>query len=295
MEGKVLNIKLATRKSKLAQVQTEYTMKLLKDNFDLESEKLLIVTEGDRRLDVTLSKIGGKGVFVKEIELALINEEADAAIHSMKDVPFEMDEVFELAAMPEREDVRDVFIGNKGIHFNELPQGAVIGTSSLRREKQLKMLRPDIKTVPIRGNVQTRLKKIETENLHGIILAAAGLKRLRMEDVITDYFHPMDMVPAIGQGALGIQVVSKSKNADIFRKLDNNKVRICVEAERAYMRELNGGCHICIGAHATLHGDKMNIIGIFELNGEVVKKQISGSKDNGKELGRELARKILEG
>ncbi|MDY3206247.1 hydroxymethylbilane synthase, partial [Clostridium baratii] len=177
---------IATRKSKLAQVQAERVMELLKTR-EVDSEKLLVVTEGDRRLDVTLDKIGGKGLFVKEIEQKMLDGKADIAVHSMKDVPHELPEGFELVSVPEREDVRDVFISRDGTHFNDLKEGATIGTSSLRRVCMLKELRPDLNIVPIRGNVQTRLKKMEEENMDGIILAAAGLKRLNMEHIITDY------------------------------------------------------------------------------------------------------------
>jgi hydroxymethylbilane synthase len=202
MEVIILNLKIATRKSKLAQVQTEFVMKMIKDKFNAESEKLLVKTEGDRRLDVSLDKIGGKGLFVKEIEMALVEGRADAAVHSMKDVPFEIDHVFEIAAVPSREDVRDTFVSRNEISFFDLPKGARIGTSSNRRAAQIKLMRPDIETVPIRGNVQTRIDKMERENLHGIILAAAGLKRLGLEKVIIDYFDPVEFLPAVGQGAL---------------------------------------------------------------------------------------------
>ena len=175
-----MSLIIATRKSKLAQVQTERVMELLKEQQNIDSEKLLVVTEGDKRLDVTLDKIGGKGLFTKEIEIALIEGKADGAVHSMKDVPFQLAEEFELVAMPEREDVRDAFISRKGINFSELRQGAKIGTSSNRRAALLKEIRSDLEIVPIRGNVQTRLKKMEEQELDGIILASAGLKRLGM-------------------------------------------------------------------------------------------------------------------
>lgn len=198
---------IATRKSKLAQVQADRVIDLIKEKEGIASKKLLVVTEGDRRLDVSLNKIGGKGLFVKEIELAMLNKEAHAAVHSMKDVPFELPEEFELIAMPEREDIRDAFIAPNEVKFNDLKLGAKVGTSSIRRAAQLKEIRPDLEIVSIRGNVQTRLLKMEQEKLDGIILAGAGLKRLGMENIITDYFDPKIFLPAIGQGALGIECV----------------------------------------------------------------------------------------
>lgn len=293
MEGKILNLKIATRRSKLALVQTEKVMGLIKKVYNIESEKYLVETEGDRKLDVSLDKIGGKGLFVKDIEIALMEGRADAAVHSMKDVPFELNDIFEIAAIPEREDVRDALVSMNGVKFSELPKGARIGTSSIRRSAQLKLLRPDIEIVPIRGNVQTRIDKIEKENLDGIILAAAGLKRLDMELIITDYFNPQDFLPAVGQGAIGIEIVSKSQNADLFRKLDNKEVRMCIDAERSFMRTLNGGCHTSIGAYAVLEGNMMHIIGIFAVGNKIVKKDISGNKEDYIELGRKLAGKIL--
>lgn len=284
---------LATRKSLLAQTQTETVMKLLKDKVNMESKKLLVVTEGDKRLDVTLDKIGGKGLFTKDIELALLDGKAHAAVHSMKDVPYEMGEDFELVAMPEREDVRDVLVCQNGEKLSELRKGAIIGTSSIRRSAQLKALRDDINIVPIRGNVGTRIEKMKNEGMDGIILAAAGLKRLGMEDIISDYLNPEIFVPAVSQGALGIECLRNSQYNSYFRSLDDKNVRIAVEAERSFMRELNGGCHSLIGAYAKLQGNDMYIIGIYEVNGKIIKKDILGNKDEHIELGKKLAHKIL--
>lgn len=284
---------LATRKSLLAQTQTETVMKLLKDKVNIDTKKLLVVTEGDKRLDVTLDKIGGKGLFTKDIEIALLDGRAHAAVHSMKDVPYEMGVDFELTAMPEREDVRDVLVCQKGETLKELRKGAIIGTSSIRRAAQLKALREDINIVPIRGNVGTRLDKMKSEGMDGIILAAAGLKRLGMDEIISDYLNPEIFVPAVSQGALGIECLKNGDYNDYFRKLDNIDVRITVEAERSFMRELNGGCHSLIGAYARLQGNDMYIIGTYEVNGIIVKKDILGNKEEYVELGKKLAQKIL--
>ncbi|AGX44134.1 hydroxymethylbilane synthase [Clostridium saccharobutylicum] len=284
---------IATRKSKLAQTQTEIIMKSLKDNFNIDSEKLLIVTEGDRKLDVSLAKIGGKGLFVKDIEIALLDERASAAVHSMKDVPYELSEEFEITAITEREDIRDVLISKDNIPFKELKNGAKIGTSSIRRAAQLKLLREDLDIVSIRGNVQTRLEKMKSENLDGIILAAAGLKRLNQEDIITEYFDPKVFLPAVAQGALGVECLKNSDVREYIKKLENKEAKLTVEAERSFMRELNGDCHSLIGAYSEIQGNDLYMIGIYDLNGEIVKKDILGSKDNHIELGKQLAQKIL--
>lgn len=288
-----MDLIIGTRKSKLAQVQTERVMELLKEKVDVDSKKLLVMTEGDRRLDVSLNKIGGKGLFVKEIELALLNGEAHGAVHSMKDVPNELPNEFELVAIPEREDIRDAFVSLNGSTLSNLRNGARIGTSSIRRAEQLKLLRPDLEIVPIRGNVQTRIKKIVDENLDGIILAAAGLKRLGMEDVISDYFDPMVFIPAIGQGALGIECVKNGEFNHYFEVLDNKDVRVNVEAERSFMRELNGGCHSLIGAYSETKGNDLYMIGTFAVNNKIVKKDIIGNKEDNILLGKKLAEKIL--
>ena len=285
---------LATRKSALAQTQTETVMKLLKDKENIDSKKLLVVTEGDKRLDVSLNKIGGKGLFTKDIEIALLEKRAHAAVHSMKDVPYEMGEDFKLIAMPEREDVRDVLVCSSGLKLDQLPNGAIIGTSSIRRAAQIKSIRNDLNIVPIRGNVGTRLEKMKNEGMDGIILAAAGLKRLGMEDIITEYLNPEIFVPAVSQGALGIECLKNGEYNKYFRELDNKDVRVTVEAERSFMRELNGGCHSLIGAYATLDGNDIYIIGTYEVNGTIVKKDILGKKEDNIELGRKLAQKILK-
>jgi hydroxymethylbilane synthase len=286
---------IATRKSKLAQTQTEIIMKSLKDQFNIDSEKLLIVTEGDRKLDVSLAKIGGKGLFVKDIELALLDKKAAGAVHSMKDVPYELSEEFEIAAITEREDIRDVLISKDNIPFKELRKGAVIGTSSIRRGCQLKLLRNDLEIVSIRGNVQTRLEKMKSENLDGIILASAGLKRLNEENLITEYFDPTEFIPAVAQGALGIECLKTSDAREVFRKLEAPNAKLTVEAERSFMKSLNGDCHSLIGAYSKIQGNDLYMIGIYDVGGKIVKKDILGSKYENVELGRRLAKKILEG
>ena len=183
-----MEINIGTRRSELAQVQANSIMTMIKEKFDIDSRKVLIETKGDKILNVTLDKIGGKGLFVKEIEYEMLEQKVDMAVHSMKDVPYDVPKEFEIVAIPVREDVRDAFVGFNNISFYDLGEGARIGTSSIRRGAQIKILRPDVKIVPIRGNVQTRIAKIKKENLDGIILAAAGLKRLGMEDIITNYF-----------------------------------------------------------------------------------------------------------
>ena len=284
---------IATRKSKLAQTQTEIIMDSLKKKFNIDSEKLLIVTEGDKKLDVALNKIGGKGLFVKDIEKALLENKADAAVHSMKDVPFELSSEFEITAVTEREDIRDVLISKDNVLFKDLRKNAKIGTSSIRRAAQLKSLRPDLEIIPIRGNVQTRLEKMKSENLDGIILAAAGLKRLNMEDIITEYFDPKEFLPAVAQGALGVECLKVSESSKYFKKLEDADARLTVEAERSFMRELNGDCHSLIGAYSEIRENDLYMIGIYEIDGEIIKKDIYGSKEEHVELGKKLAQKIL--
>lgn len=288
------NLIIATRKSMLAQTQTEIIMKSLKDKFNIDSEKLLIVTEGDRKLDVSLAKIGGKGLFVKDIEIALLEKRADGAVHSMKDVPYELSEEFEIAAITEREDIRDVLISKDNIPFKELRKGAVIGTSSIRRGCQLKLLRDDLEIVSIRGNVQTRLEKMKSQNLDGIILAAAGLKRLNEEKLITEYFNPTEFLPAVAQGALGIECLKTSDAKEFFKKLEDANAKLTVEAERSFMKRLNGDCHSLIGAYSEIQGNDLYMIGIYEAYGRIVKKDILGSKYEHIHLGQKLAQKILD-
>jgi len=289
-----LKINIGTRRSELAQVQANTIIALIKEKFDIDGEKVLIETKGDKILNVTLDKIGGKGLFVKEIEVAMLDQKADMAVHSMKDVPYDVPEEFEIVAIPLREDVRDVFVAFNNISFYDLPKGARIGTSSIRRATQIKLIRPDVEIVPIRGNVQTRISKIEKENLDGIILAAAGLKRLGMEKIITNYFDVMEIVPAIAQGALGIEMVKNHPQISLIRKLDNYDARICVDAERSFMATLNGDCHDCIGAYAYLDNDLMHMLGVYRVSGKIVKKQLSGDKNSYIKLGELLAKNILE-
>lgn len=287
-----MTLRLATRKSVLARTQTQYIMNLLEKK-GIDCEEVLTDTLGDKILDVTLDKIGGKGLFIKELEKLMLMGEAHCGVHSMKDVPYELPEGFTIAAMPIREDVRDAFISKDEKTFWNLPKGGKIGTSSKRRGQQLKALRPDIEIIPVRGNVQTRLSKIETENLDGIVLAAAGLKRLNLEHLITNYFEVNEIIPAIAQGALGIEVY---KDCEFFKELssmDDKEVRLCVEAERSFMTELKGDCHSTIGAYAEIKDNKMNLIGIYEIDGKLIRSSSFGNISDYLDLGKSLARNIL--
>lgn len=288
-----MKLKIATRKSKLALIQTEQMIALIKEKFGIECEMIPMMTEGDRRLDIKLDSIGGKGLFIKDIERYLLDGYADAAVHSLKDVPWLMDDSFEIAAMPVREDVRDAFIGKSGISFFDLPPGARVGTGSARRSSQMEQVKPDIVLVPIRGNIQTRIEKMQTEELDGIILAVAGIKRLGLEHIITNYFDPTIFIPAVGQGAIGIEIVKDSPHASIFKGLDNRDVRMCVESERNFMKKLNGNCSSSLGAYSTLSGERMNITGFYKMADKLVQKEISGCKCDYLRLGEALAEKIL--
>lgn len=287
-----MTLKLATRKSVLARTQTQYIMDLLEKK-GIDCEEVLTDTLGDKILDVTLDKIGGKGLFIKELEKLMLMGEAHCGVHSMKDVPYELPEGFTIAAMPIREDVRDAFISKDEKTFWNLPRGAKIGTSSKRRGQQLKALRPDVEIVPVRGNVQTRLSKIESEKLDGIVLAAAGLKRLNLEHLITNYFEVNEIIPAIAQGALGIEVY---KDCEFFKELssmDDKEVRLCVEAERSFMTELKGDCHSTIGAYAEIKDNKMSLIGIYEIDGKLIRSSSFGNATDYIDLGKLLAKNIL--
>lgn len=286
--------KIATRRSALAQAQANTAIAMLREKSNIECEKVLIETLGDKRLDVSIDKIGGKGVFVKDIQNALVDGRAQAAVHSMKDVPYQVCDGFELTAIPERGDARDSFISSNGTSFFDLPKGATVGTSSLRRRVQVLDLRPDINVVPIRGNIQTRLDKIKSENLDGILLAAVGLERLGIDHLITDYFDPFKFIPAIGQGALALETLCESDCNEIFKTIDCTECRVRVDAERSFMKSLDGDCHTPIGAYSVLDGDYMYMIGMYELEGRLIKKDIRGLREENIVLGQKLAEKILK-
>ncbi|MCT4562997.1 MAG: hydroxymethylbilane synthase [Maledivibacter sp.] len=288
---------IGSRASKLALTQTNIVINELKKHYPQIDFKIKeIKTIGDKILDKTLDKIGGKGLFVKEIEAALLKGDIDIAVHSMKDVPSEFPENLEISAITKREDARDVLITKENNCFYELKEGAVIGTSSLRRGAQLRGLRADVKIVPVRGNVQTRINKIDEMNLDGVILAAAGLNRLGLEDSISGAFDTHEIVPAVGQGALGIET---RKNdffiKDVVSKINHKHTAITINAERTFMRILNGGCHVPIGAYAFIEGEKLKMIGLVaEIDGSKVIK-VSGEDEieNYMALGEKIAKEVL--
>ena len=249
---------VGSRKSKLALTQTNWFIDQLKAlRLPYEFEVKEIVTKGDVILDVTLSKVGGKGLFVKEIEHALLTKEIDMAVHSMKDMPAVLPEGLTIGCIPKRVDPRDAFISKNGELFDELPEGAVIGTSSLRRSAQLLAVRPDLQVKWIRGNIDTRLRKLKEENYDAIILAAAGLKRMGWaDDVITGYLEEKVCVPAVGQGALSIEC--REDDVDLLQllsHLNDDVTARTVEAERVFLHKLEGGCQVPIAGYATLKED----------------------------------------
>ncbi|MFZ3139718.1 hydroxymethylbilane synthase [Polaromonas sp.] len=249
---KTVKAVIATRESRLAMWQAEHVKALLEARLGWQVELLGMTTLGDQILDRSLSKVGGKGLFVKELEVALSEGRADLAVHSLKDVPMDLPDGFALACVLEREDPHDAFVSNDFASLAELPQGAVVGTSSLRRRVLLKALRPDLDIKPLRGNLDTRLRKLDEGQYHAIVLAAAGLKRLQLESRIRHTFVPSDMLPAAGQGALGIEV--RADRADLIEALAtlaHQPTWLAVTAERSVSRAMGGSCSMPLAAFVT--------------------------------------------
>lgn len=259
-----MKLVLATRRSKLALAQARaYVRDLVHANPGLEVEELHIVTSGDRFQDRPLQEIGGKGLFIKEIEEALLDGRADFAIHSIKDVPAELAPGLTIAATPRREDPRDVLV-TRGGGIESLPHGAVVGTSSMRRALQLKERRGDLRTVPLRGNVDTRLAKLEAGEIDAIVLAYAGLRRLDLAARASHVLSPEEMLPAVGQGALGIECRAGDDRVEaLLRRTDHSETRVVVEAERAFMKAVGGNCQLPVAAHGILSEDELWLRGML--------------------------------
>jgi hydroxymethylbilane synthase len=262
----------------------------------LQIDLIIIKTTGDRILDSPLSAIGGKGLFVKEIEEALLDERIDLAVHSMKDMPGDLPKGLAIGAVPVREDPRDVFISRDRCVLQEVPDRQRIGTSSLRRKAQLLHIRPDLEIIPLRGNLDTRIKKIETENLAGIILAAAGIHRLGMESQIGHYLDLQTSLPAVGQGALALEIrEDDSRLKNLLGPIHHESTALCTQAERAFLSRLQGGCQVPIAGHARLQDGHIVLQGLIaSLDGRnLFKDQAQGSLSDPRNLGIQLADRLL--
>ena len=291
-------LKIATRQSPLALWQAEHIRARLEAlHADLKVELVTFVTQGDKILDTPLAKIGGKGLFVKELEAALLDGRADLAVHSMKDVPMALPEGLSLAVICEREDPLDAFVSNSYNSFDELPQGAKVGTSSLRRKTQILKQRPDLKIIDLRGNVGTRLSKLDSGLYDAIILASAGLKRLGLAERIRHTLQPEISLPAVGQGALGLECRATDQGVlDLILPLLHAETDVCVRAERAFNAYLEGGCQVPIAGYATLNQGQIHIEGrVGSVDGvTLLKVQLSGAPEQAEQLGVSLAQKLLE-
>ncbi|WP_198263793.1 hydroxymethylbilane synthase [sulfur-oxidizing endosymbiont of Gigantopelta aegis] len=290
-------IKIATRKSPLALWQAYFVRdELLARHDDLDVVLVKMVSKGDKILDVPLAKVGGKGLFVKELEEGLLAGDADIAVHSMKDVPVEFPDGLGLAVICEREDPRDAFVSNTYAELDELPQGAIVGTSSLRRQSQLLKYRPDLQIKFLRGNVNTRLKKLDDGDYDAIILAAAGLIRLEMKDRITSYLSTEQSLPAMGQGAVGIECrVNDEQTKALIASLAHEETTIRLTAERALNKRLEGGCQVPIGGFAELDGDQLSMRAfVGSPDGkQLVEGSVSGPAINAEKMGIALADDLL--
>jgi len=290
-------IRIATRQSALALWQANYVKARLQDiHPGLKVELVGMTTRGDKILDVPLAKVGGKGLFVKELEEAMLRDEADIAVHSMKDVPMELPQGLELYAICEREDHRDAFVSHDYESLEQLPEGAVVGTSSLRRQCQLSALRPDIKIKSLRGNVNTRLGKLDEGEFDAIILAAAGLLRLDMASRIRSFIDESVCLPACGQGAVGIECRSGDDTVKaLLAPLNHEETALTVSAERAFNRRLEGGCQVPIGGFAELKGEQLSMRGLVgQPNGRlVISDEKTGSAAEPEKLGVALADALL--
>ena len=288
---------IATRKSPLALWQANYVRDaLLARNPGLDVELLTMTTQGDKILDTPLAKVGGKGLFVKELELGMLEGRADLAVHSMKDVPVEFPEGLGLAAILPREDPRDALISNKFSSVDELPRGARVGTSSLRRQCQLNARRPDLEILDLRGNVNTRLKKLDDGEYDAILLAAAGVKRMGWEERITELLEPEQFIPAIGQGAIGIEIRLDDERVRVLvGELNDQQTAIRITAERALNEALQGGCQVPIAGYSEIsHGVILLRALVGRPDGsELVQGVISGKPEDAAELGQVLADDLL--
>lgn len=293
---KLKSLTIGTRGSRLALWQAEWVRSRIIERYpEYEVSLKKIKTSGDMILDVPLARVGGKGLFVKEIEEAMLRKEIDIAVHSMKDVPTEFPRGLGLVCITERDDPRDALI-SRGVVFADLPQGARIGTSALRRQAQLLSVRPDLEMVEIRGNVESRIRKMESEKLDAVVLAAAGLKRLGLAGLVTEYLPPGLSLPAIGQGALGLECrLEDAATREALSFLNDPVTAFCVGAERSFLRRCEGGCQVPIAAHGEMSGVELRLaafIGSVD-GGRSVRGSVSGPAESCEALGVELADQLL--
>ena len=290
-------LKIATRNSPLALWQAEFVKSRLQFFYpDLEVELVKMTTQGDKILNTPLSKIGGKNLFIKELEVGMLEGRADIAVHSMKDVPYELPKEFDIGAILERENPFDAFVSNDFDNISELPQGSRVGSCSLRRIVQLKALRPDLVILDLRGNVNTRLRKLDNGEYDAIILACAGLIRLGFEDRINQHLGVEQFLPAVGQGALGIEIRKGDKSiSTLIEPLINKQTMNEVNAERAMNSTLEGGCSVAIGAYATSNETELQLKGMVGNvdSGDILKVEEYGPLSQPKELGELVANKLL--
>lgn len=290
-------LKIATRQSPLALWQAEHIRARLEAlHAGLNVELVTFVTQGDKILDTPLAKIGGKGLFVKELEAALMDGRADLAVHSMKDVPMALPEGLSLAVICEREDPLDAFVSNSYASFQGLPKGAKVGTSSLRRKCQILKARPDLEIIDLRGNVGTRLSKLDAGQYDAIILASAGLKRLGLSERIRHTLAPEVSLPAVGQGALGLECRSDDQTVlELILPLMDDKTNVCVRAERAFNAYLEGGCQVPIAGYATLQDGQLSMEGrVGSVDGQtLLSAQLSAPPEQAEQLGEQLAQNLL--
>jgi len=290
-------LRLGTRKSALALAQSNWVKEEIETHWpEVDVDLVKFTTKGDKILDVPLAKVGGKGLFVKEIEDALLREEADIAVHSLKDVPVDLPEGLEVTIFPYREEPRDALISRAGLRLEELPEGARVGTSSLRRIAQLKNVRPDLEVASLRGNIDTRLRKLDEGKYDANILAAAGLRRLGLEKRIIQLLEPEVMLPAVGQGALGVEFRSMDTEVKrILGSIHHEETSICVRAERAFLFRLEGGCQVPLGAFAQLRGEILELEGMVgnETGTNSIRMKKQGSADQPEGLGIILGEEVL--
>jgi len=297
--GQSAAIRIGTRGSQLALWQAEWVASAIRRRHPEASVELVVIkTQGDKILDVPLAKVGGKGLFVKEIEEALLDGRIDLAVHSMKDVPADIPDGLTIGSIPRREDPRDVLISKRGHVLGDLPHAARIGTSSLRRAAQLLRLRPDVQIVPLRGNLDTRLRKLDTdaENLDAIVLAAAGVRRLGLAERVTEYLDSDRMLPAVAQGALGIELrCDDRRSAALTAFLDHVPTRAAVLGERAFLHRLGGSCQVPVAGYGRILEDRFDIIGLVAgLDGrELFRERLSGGAEAAEQVGVCLAEALL--